>query len=490
MPTLYYNPGAGGYGGGYGMAAEAAANAARIHAYTRASEAAARKAAQAAEAQRSATAVRNYQVQTQSYKAAKATSLQRNTTIKQEIENEKNRKITVSLEIQTLMNASIDQLRERFAVKSPESVTGNPTESNETQSGKTWVDEDHPLCFTGDTPVQVQDDSKAGYHSQPISSIRKGDVVISCNLEVDGGTCEFGHVQALVQSKTNRLVKITIGGKTLRSTENHPIYAVDRHGWVKAEDLRAGDHLSSISGEVIKVDDVEVEKGSFTVFNLDVQGNHNYYACDILVHNCNILAAGSLAVAETAGTALGAGAIVAAVPAAAFVGSAAVVGYALHKATEPSETDSSSAHGKLLQQLKQRIHELENGFQRHAQVLTEDHLAVEGTPSVGMSGEGSSDAAREDSPKINQQKQAGHIKDTPQYNNRIKQGKVTSSWDTGNNPDELTIEAWKKGTPVPGRPQMKEYDFGRQVGTSSNGNPLTKVRVSQDGGGEIHGHPR
>ena len=124
-----------------------------------------------------------------------------------------------------------------------------------------------------------------------------------------------------------------------------------------------------------------------------------------------------------------------------FVGSAAVLGYALNKATQPSEKDSDST-------------------------------------------------SQGDAPQINQQKQAGHIKGTPQYNNRVKQGKVTSSWDPGSNPDDLTIEAWKKGTPVPGRPQMKEYDFGRQVGTSSNGNPLTKVRVSRDDGGEIHGHPR
>lgn len=93
-------------------------------------------------------------------------------------------------------------------------------------------------------------------------------------------------------------------------------------------------------------------------------------------------------------------------------------------------------------------------------------------------------------PKINKQKQAGHIKGTPQYNNRVKQGKVTSSWDEGKDPDQLTTEAWKKGNAVQGRPEMKEYDFGQRIGTSSKGNPLTKVRVSIDSRGEIHGHPR
>ena len=87
------------------------------------------------------------------------------------------------------------------------------------------------------------------------------------------------------------------------------------------------------------------------------------------------------------------------------------------------------------------------------------------------------------------QKQAGHIRGTPQNINRIKQGKPTSTFFGKRSGDELTQRAFKDGKVVAGRPNVKEYDFGFSVGTGPKGGMQSRVRVHQGSNGKIHGHP-
>jgi len=54
---------------------------------------------------------------------------------------------------------------------------------------------------------------------------------------------------------------------------------------------------------------------------------------------------------------------------------------------------------------------------------------------------------------------------------------------------KYTDKAWAKGTPVPGRPSVKYYDFQHPVEFGPNGGTQSKVRVNQDASGKIHGHP-
>jgi RHS repeat-associated protein len=96
--------------------------------------------------------------------------------------------------------------------------------------------------------------------------------------------------------------------------------------------------------------------------------------------------------------------------------------------------------------------------------------------------------------RISPQKQAGHIRGTPQYANRLKQGKATSSWNSGANPDTLTRQALANGKPVrSARGEVIhgkfQYDFKRPVGTTQSGRVQTSVRVHVDASGAIHGHP-
>jgi hypothetical protein len=93
-------------------------------------------------------------------------------------------------------------------------------------------------------------------------------------------------------------------------------------------------------------------------------------------------------------------------------------------------------------------------------------------------------------PEISRQKQDGHIKGTPQNENRIRQGKPTSTFDASKDEaDQLTQEAAEKGKPVPGRPGVKDWNAGRRIGTGPNGGGQDVVRVHEDSQGRIHGHP-
>jgi WXG100 family type VII secretion target len=98
-------------------------------------------------------------------------------------------------------------------------------------------------------------------------------------------------------------------------------------------------------------------------------------------------------------------------------------------------------------------------------------------------------AASKASPAINVQKQAGHVKGTPQYTNRVKQGKPTSAFEDAQSATQLTQEAWQKGSPVAGRPNVRDHDFGRPIGSGPRGGSQSRVRVHQDAKGQIHGHP-
>ena len=93
-------------------------------------------------------------------------------------------------------------------------------------------------------------------------------------------------------------------------------------------------------------------------------------------------------------------------------------------------------------------------------------------------------------PGFSKQQQANHVKGEPGYKNRVKQGKGTSAFESKADAERYTQEAWEKGTEVPGRPNVKDYDFGHPVGTGPNGGTQNIVRVHQNAGGLIHGHPK
>ena len=65
------------------------------------------------------------------------------------------------------------------------------------------------------------------------------------------------------------------GGEALRGTGAHPLYSVDRDDWVRIRDLQVGERLQTAEGAVT-VEALEKVRGVHRVYNLEVEGDHEY----------------------------------------------------------------------------------------------------------------------------------------------------------------------------------------------------------------------
>ena len=113
-------------------------------------------------------------------------------------------------------------------------------------------------------------------------------------------------------------------------------------------------------------------------------------------------------------------------------------------------------------------------------------VAAHGVTTAAIAGGNLANAAFA---SINEQKQAGHEAGTPQNDNRINQGKPTSTFKDAKEGRDLTQDTHATGTTDPKFPNQKTKDYGRPVGTGANGGDQTRVRVHEDSRGKIHGHP-
>ena len=65
------------------------------------------------------------------------------------------------------------------------------------------------------------------------------------------------------------------GGEPLRGTGGHPLYSLDRDDWVRVRDLQVGERLQTAEGAV-SVEALEKVRGEHRVYNLEVEGDHEY----------------------------------------------------------------------------------------------------------------------------------------------------------------------------------------------------------------------
>ena len=70
-------------------------------------------------------------------------------------------------------------------------------------------------------------------------------------------------------------VSFVEGGAPLRGTGGHPLYSLDRHDWVRVRDLQVGERLQTAEGAV-SVEALEKVRGLHRVYNLEVEGAHEY----------------------------------------------------------------------------------------------------------------------------------------------------------------------------------------------------------------------
>jgi len=127
-------------------------------------------------------------------------------------------------------------------------------------------------CFLSRTKISMLDGSK-----KSIENLNVGDLVKSWDSEkgVVNGT-----VTRTFRGKTEAY--LIINGK-LRVTPSHPFYV--NGNLVKAGNLKIGEYLQSENNGYIRVKEIHLIAESRPVYNFEVDGEHNYFAEGVLVHN-------------------------------------------------------------------------------------------------------------------------------------------------------------------------------------------------------------
>ena len=137
-----------------------------------------------------------------------------------------------------------------------------------------------PSCFVAGTLVMAV----AGMVA--IETIKSGDKVISTDPETME-TSPKTVLETYIKEVTT-LVHLTVNGEEIVTTVDHPFY-VKNQGFIKAGELIVGDELLDVNGNVLLVEnfDVELTDKPVKVYNFQVEDFHTYHVSGlgVLVHN-------------------------------------------------------------------------------------------------------------------------------------------------------------------------------------------------------------
>ncbi len=144
------------------------------------------------------------------------------------------------------------------------------------------------FCFPAGTLVKTTDGETN------IEDLVQGDIVVANDFL--NSKCMLAEVRTLYEREVSELVEITVNGKALLTTTNHPFFVVEENDYRRADELLVGQHLLSLEGDHVEIEDLHIrDLGKATkVYNIEVEDFHNYYVGDeqLLVHNCNGVGAG------------------------------------------------------------------------------------------------------------------------------------------------------------------------------------------------------
>ena len=102
-------------------------------------------------------------------------------------------------------------------------------------------------------------------------------------------------------------VRFVEDGSPLRGTGAHPLHSLDRDEWVQVGDLRVGERLQTAEGAV-SVEALEKVRGVHRVYNLEVEGDHEYLVGEagVRAHNaCPVPSVRINVIGDAAETAVG-----------------------------------------------------------------------------------------------------------------------------------------------------------------------------------------
>ena len=165
-------------------------------------------------------------------------------------------------------------------------------------------------CFVAGTKITLSDGSVKN-----IEDVKQGDIVSTFDLK----TNEIKHnkVNAVYSKEVNQIVQYKFdNGEVLECTIDHPIYIEDK-GWAsydgevsnkmysleeKVSTIEIGDVVKLHNGVSVITEMKTIDENTI-VYNLqDIEGNHNFFANNVLVHNRYCFIAGTKITLENGDT--------------------------------------------------------------------------------------------------------------------------------------------------------------------------------------------
>lgn len=139
-----------------------------------------------------------------------------------------------------------------------------------------------PCSFSGDTRVLLADGT-----SKKFKDLEKGDLVLATDPETGN---EGGRLVDHVWVHFDDLYELSVGGKRLVTTEDHPYWNATDQSWERADELDDGDLLQTPDGRWARVGGmIPGSHRTALAYNLTVQDLHTYYVLagktPVLVHN-------------------------------------------------------------------------------------------------------------------------------------------------------------------------------------------------------------
>jgi hypothetical protein len=137
-------------------------------------------------------------------------------------------------------------------------------------------------CFTAGTMIDTPRGKVA------IETLKIGDVVYS--FDIDAQQVMSSKVTATFAHANQPVGKLNVGDRVLNLTANHPLYVANSKQWLRADEINNQDVLL-VKSQQNHLEQIKVKQkfksleSTANVYNIEVEGNHNYFAEGILVHN-------------------------------------------------------------------------------------------------------------------------------------------------------------------------------------------------------------
>lgn len=129
-------------------------------------------------------------------------------------------------------------------------------------------------CFSGETRVLME-----GGMEKNIQDVSVGDFVLTRESESDPALVS-ARVASLHHQESDGYFTIN---DSLKVTGNHIVWV--NNTWKRADAVRKGDVFRGESGEDIVVEKLEWRQEKISVYNLEVENKHSYFANGVWVHN-------------------------------------------------------------------------------------------------------------------------------------------------------------------------------------------------------------